>query len=149
MKGVIWRHWTCCSDQVFENMRKAMSGPEELNGWNELREDDQERVRRGWNEGSIPDNERPDPAYPKEAKNKVKKEKGGEKIDEKNEISEEEKETAPKEKEKEKPVDSQGKENSEEEEEEEESSKKGDSDIEMSQHEEEQANDNQSSSNAP
>ncbi|KAG1441511.1 hypothetical protein G6F56_011449 [Rhizopus delemar] len=68
MKGVIWRHWTCCSDQVFENMRKTISGPEELNGWNELREDDQERVRRGWNEGSIPDNERPDPAYPKEAK---------------------------------------------------------------------------------
>lgn len=59
---------TCCSDQVFENMRKTISGPEELNGWNELREDDQERVRRGWNEGSIPDNERPDPAYPKEAK---------------------------------------------------------------------------------
>ncbi|KAG1041717.1 hypothetical protein G6F43_012051 [Rhizopus delemar] len=66
--GITWRHWACCTPQVIRNMHTALSGPEELNGWDELREDDQERIRRTWEEGKIPDNEKPDPAHPKETK---------------------------------------------------------------------------------
>lgn len=36
-----------------------------MGGWDELREDDKERIQRAWEEGDIPDNEKPEPAHSK------------------------------------------------------------------------------------
>lgn len=46
-------------------MKNTLSSPEAMGGWDELREDDKERIRRAWEEGDIPDNEKPEPAHSK------------------------------------------------------------------------------------
>ncbi|ORE02771.1 zf-PARP-domain-containing protein [Rhizopus microsporus var. microsporus] len=64
-QGITWRHWTCCTSEVISNMKNALSSPEAMGGWNELREDDKERIRRAWEEGDIPNIEKPEPAHSK------------------------------------------------------------------------------------
>jgi hypothetical protein len=41
-------------------MHKALSQPEKIEGFEELLSEDQERVMRAWNEGNIPENEKPE-----------------------------------------------------------------------------------------
>ncbi|GAA5807630.1 hypothetical protein MFLAVUS_001000 [Mucor flavus] len=60
--GTKWRHWYCTTPKVLENMKSDFSEPSEINGWQDLRPEDQERVQRAWEEGEIPENERPEPA---------------------------------------------------------------------------------------
>lgn len=43
-------------------MQGAYSEPSEIQGWDTLREDDQERIQRAWDLGRIPENELPEPA---------------------------------------------------------------------------------------
>jgi hypothetical protein len=43
-------------------MQEQFSDVSEIPGFDELREEDQERVRRAFDEGKIPDNELPEPA---------------------------------------------------------------------------------------
>lgn len=42
-------------------MKTAIEKPENLEKFNELREEDKERVKRAWEAGKIPLNERPEP----------------------------------------------------------------------------------------
>ncbi|KAI8977549.1 hypothetical protein BDF20DRAFT_573965 [Mycotypha africana] len=64
--GVIYRHWTCATPTVIENMKKSAGSVENIVGFDKLREEDQERVRRAWDLGEIPENERPEPYVQKE-----------------------------------------------------------------------------------
>ncbi|KAI9344130.1 hypothetical protein BD770DRAFT_397761 [Pilaira anomala] len=57
--GTKWRHWYCTTAKVIENMKSDFPDPSSINGWQDLREEDQERVQRAWDEGDIPENERP------------------------------------------------------------------------------------------
>lgn len=43
-------------------MKSDFSSPSDIQGWEDLQPDDQERVERAWEEGQIPDNELPEPA---------------------------------------------------------------------------------------
>ncbi|KAI7891908.1 uncharacterized protein EV154DRAFT_209362 [Mucor mucedo] len=60
--GSRWRHWVCVTSKVIENMQKDYSSPDQIQGWEDLRPEDQERVQRAWDEGEIPQAERPTPA---------------------------------------------------------------------------------------
>ncbi|KAI8643601.1 hypothetical protein BD408DRAFT_309590, partial [Parasitella parasitica] len=53
--SVIWRHWLCTTPTVLGNMREAMSSPEEITGFDTLREEDQERIRTAWDKGQLPE----------------------------------------------------------------------------------------------
>jgi hypothetical protein len=50
----------CTTPKVLANMREAMSGPEELDGFDVLRDEDKERIQRAWDEGEISENEKPE-----------------------------------------------------------------------------------------
>ncbi|KAI7900063.1 uncharacterized protein BX663DRAFT_563509 [Cokeromyces recurvatus] len=86
LHGVTWRHWTCITETVVSNMKKAVSSPEEIKGFDEIREEDQERIRRTWEEGHVPDNEQPE-SYSEKSKDKEEKtdEKDEDKLSSKNE----------------------------------------------------------------
>ncbi|KAI9260831.1 hypothetical protein BY458DRAFT_439903, partial [Sporodiniella umbellata] len=66
-KGVTWIHWTCCTDKLFESMHKTLSNPKEIRGWNDLRDEDKERIQKEWDTGRIFDNENPTLAPNKDA----------------------------------------------------------------------------------
>ncbi|KAI8080588.1 hypothetical protein BDF21DRAFT_419308 [Thamnidium elegans] len=70
--GIKWRHWYCTTPKVIENMKSDFSDPSEINGWQDLRPEDQERVQRAWEEGEIPENERPESTKEHAAANKRK-----------------------------------------------------------------------------
>lgn len=43
-------------------MQSVYSDPSEIPGFDELREADQEKIRRAWEEGEVPEDEKPEPA---------------------------------------------------------------------------------------
>lgn len=49
----------CTTPKVLANMREAISGPEELDGFDVLRDEDKERIRKAWDEGEISESEKP------------------------------------------------------------------------------------------
>ncbi|KAG0186293.1 hypothetical protein DFQ28_008059 [Apophysomyces sp. BC1034] len=52
-KGVTWKHWTCVTKQVIANMHTKLSGPEEIEGWDDLRTEDKQRVEEAWESGEV------------------------------------------------------------------------------------------------
>ncbi|KAF8449007.1 poly polymerase and DNA-ligase Zn-finger region-domain-containing protein [Boletus edulis BED1] len=54
-----WRHWGCTTAKIITNMKAAFSDPEDLDGFEELKEEDQARVRRAWEEGQVADEDIP------------------------------------------------------------------------------------------
>ncbi|CEG69231.1 hypothetical protein RMATCC62417_05337 [Rhizopus microsporus] len=74
-------------------MKNTLSSPEAMGGWDELREDDKERIRRAWEEGDIPDNEKPEPAHserPRRRKPKQENQNEEHREPDENDVSEEE-----------------------------------------------------------
>lgn len=51
---------TCATPTVIENMHKALPEPQKIRGFEELLSEDKERVIRAWNQGQIPENEKPE-----------------------------------------------------------------------------------------
>ncbi|KAI9486185.1 MAG: hypothetical protein EXX96DRAFT_547967 [Benjaminiella poitrasii] len=95
LNGVTWRHWTCITETVVKNMKNAISSPKDIMGYDEIREEDQERINRTWEEGHVPKNEQPEPYLEKEEDKKEddQKEDGKEedKAEEKDKSSKKEK----------------------------------------------------------
>lgn len=52
-------HRTCVTPKVIENMKDALSGPEEIEGFEDLRDGDADKVRRAWEAGEVPEEDRP------------------------------------------------------------------------------------------
>lgn len=50
----------CTTPKVLANMREAMSSPEELEGFDLLRDEDKERIQKAWDEGEIAKDEKPE-----------------------------------------------------------------------------------------
>ncbi|KAI0341288.1 zf-PARP-domain-containing protein [Trametopsis cervina] len=57
-----WRHWGCVTAKIITNMKKSFDEPDELDGFDELQEDDQEKVRKAWTDGHVADEDIPDSA---------------------------------------------------------------------------------------
>ncbi|KAF7731510.1 hypothetical protein EC973_009274 [Apophysomyces ossiformis] len=57
--GVSWKHWTCVTKQVITNMHDKLSGPEDIQGWEDLREEDKENVKEAWETGEVSRPEKP------------------------------------------------------------------------------------------
>ena len=57
-----WRHWGCTTPVIINNLKKSFSNADELDGFDELQPADQDRIRRAWDDGRIPDEDVPETA---------------------------------------------------------------------------------------
>ncbi|TNY19268.1 poly polymerase and DNA-ligase Zn-finger region-domain-containing protein, partial [Rhodotorula diobovata] len=86
-----WRHWGCVTAKQFHNMKESFEEAEELDGFEDLKPEDQERVKKAFDVGHVADEDIPDSARKPEAdddgaedddekpKKKASKAKGGSK----------------------------------------------------------------------
>ncbi|CAO3670842.1 unnamed protein product [Umbelopsis ramanniana] len=75
--GVAWRHWKCTTPKVLENLKSLDDVEEDLIGFSELHEEDQERVKAALEEGHVSESEEPegDEEEKKEEEKKAEKPK--------------------------------------------------------------------------
>ena len=45
------RHWGCVTKKVFEHLQEEAANPDDVDGFDELRPDDQERIRKAYEDG--------------------------------------------------------------------------------------------------
>ncbi|KAH9943531.1 zf-PARP-domain-containing protein [Amylocystis lapponica] len=57
-----WRHWGCVTETLIKNMKKSFEDPDDLDGFDELSGDDQEKIRKAWEEGHVADEDIPESA---------------------------------------------------------------------------------------
>jgi len=54
-----WRHWGCTTSVVIAKFKDAFDNPDELDGFEELKAVDKERVRKAWEDGKVADEDIP------------------------------------------------------------------------------------------
>jgi len=54
-----WRHWGCTTPRIITNMKEKFSNPDDLDGFEDLNDEDKERVRRAWDQGHVDDDDIP------------------------------------------------------------------------------------------
>ncbi len=57
-----WRHWGCVTAKLITNMKEIFGEADELDGFDDLKEADQEKLRKAWEEGHVDDADIPDSA---------------------------------------------------------------------------------------
>jgi len=57
-----WRHWGCTTPKIIANMKKMFEEPSELDGYEELRPEDQAKVDKAWEDGHVADEDIPESA---------------------------------------------------------------------------------------
>ena len=71
-----WRHWGCVTKKILENIKKSIEEASEVDGYEDLRPEDQAKVIKAWQEGHVADEDIPDSARKDEdAEEKPKKAK--------------------------------------------------------------------------
>lgn len=55
----MWRHWGCVTSQILANFKKSFDRADELDGFEELKAVDKERVRKAWEDGKVADEDIP------------------------------------------------------------------------------------------
>ncbi|KAJ3535013.1 hypothetical protein NM688_g7039 [Phlebia brevispora] len=61
-----WRHWGCVTAKVISNMKKSFEDADELDGFDELRDEDKEKIRTAWEVGHVADEDIPESARKKD-----------------------------------------------------------------------------------
>ncbi|KAF8521768.1 hypothetical protein BU17DRAFT_33599, partial [Hysterangium stoloniferum] len=54
-----WRHWGCTTPVIIAKFKDAFASADELDGFEELKEADQERVRKAWEDGRVAEEDIP------------------------------------------------------------------------------------------
>ncbi|KAI5116155.1 hypothetical protein M0805_008426 [Coniferiporia weirii] len=70
MKGntsFVWRHWGCVTPRIIANMKTKFESASDLDGFDELPEEDQSRIEKAWEDGRVADEDIPDSARKPEA----------------------------------------------------------------------------------
>lgn len=57
-----WRHWGCTTTKIFSNMKSQFESAHELDGFDELKDEDKERIRKAWADGRVADEDIPETA---------------------------------------------------------------------------------------
>jgi len=57
-----YRHWGCVTSKVLENLKSSFDEADEIDGFEDLTEEDQEKVRKAFAEGHVDDADIPDTA---------------------------------------------------------------------------------------
>ncbi|KIL62865.1 hypothetical protein M378DRAFT_165140 [Amanita muscaria Koide BX008] len=61
-----WRHWGCVTPKILQKMKEMFSDPSDLNGYDDLKAEDQERIQKALEEGHVADEDIPNSARKKE-----------------------------------------------------------------------------------
>jgi hypothetical protein len=87
-----WRHWGCVSKKILENAKKVHDDASDLDGFEDLKPEDQAKIVKAWQVGEVADEDIPDSARkpaaedgaekPKKATKKATKKKADEDEDE-------------------------------------------------------------------
>jgi hypothetical protein len=62
-----WRHWGCVTSKIISNMKVQFEDPADLDGFEDLNDDDQERIRKAYEDGHVADEDVPESARKPEA----------------------------------------------------------------------------------
>ncbi|TFK41503.1 poly polymerase and DNA-ligase Zn-finger region-domain-containing protein [Crucibulum laeve] len=54
-----YRHWGCTTPKIFENMKKSFEDPSELDGYDDLKPEDQAKVKESWQQGHVAEGDIP------------------------------------------------------------------------------------------
>jgi hypothetical protein len=57
-----WRHWGCVTPKILDNVKKSIGEAAEIDGYEELNDEDKARVVTAWEEGHVADADIPDTA---------------------------------------------------------------------------------------
>ncbi|GJE86488.1 zf-PARP domain-containing protein [Phanerochaete sordida] len=57
-KSFSFQHWGCASDDTIAKLKASYGKPEEIEGFSEIKEAEQEKVKRAWEEGAIPEDDK-------------------------------------------------------------------------------------------
>jgi hypothetical protein len=59
LKHSAWRHWGCVTPKIIENVKKSFEDPQELDGFDELNDEDKEKLKVAWDAGHVADEDIP------------------------------------------------------------------------------------------
>ncbi|KAI0747052.1 poly polymerase and DNA-ligase Zn-finger region-domain-containing protein [Daedaleopsis nitida] len=57
-----WRHWGCVTPKIITNMKNSFNEADELDGFDDLSEEDQERIKKAWEDGHVAPEDVPETA---------------------------------------------------------------------------------------
>ncbi|KIJ65666.1 hypothetical protein HYDPIDRAFT_88670 [Hydnomerulius pinastri MD-312] len=57
-----WRHWGCTTPKILSNMKAQFSSADDLDGFEDLNDEDKDRVRHAFDEGKVADEDIPETA---------------------------------------------------------------------------------------
>ncbi|KAF9218969.1 zf-PARP-domain-containing protein, partial [Gyrodon lividus] len=58
----VWRHWGCTTPKILSNMKGQFPSADELDGFEDLKDEDKDRVQRAFDEGKVADDDIPESA---------------------------------------------------------------------------------------
>ncbi|KAI0070546.1 zf-PARP-domain-containing protein, partial [Panus rudis PR-1116 ss-1] len=61
-----FRHWGCTTPKVISNIKEIIDAPEDLDGFEELKPEDQEKIRHAWQDGKVAEEDIPESAKKEE-----------------------------------------------------------------------------------
>jgi hypothetical protein len=50
-----WRHWGCTTPKLLTNIKRYVDSAEDLDGFEEVSEENQEKLKKGWEAGKVAD----------------------------------------------------------------------------------------------
>jgi len=62
-----WRHWGCTTTIIINNMKKSFPKADKLDGFDELQPEDQDKIRKAWDDGHVADEDVPETARKSDA----------------------------------------------------------------------------------
>ncbi|KAH8827308.1 hypothetical protein DL96DRAFT_1606239 [Flagelloscypha sp. PMI_526] len=68
-----WRHWGCVTEKILSNMKDGIGEAKEFDGYEELKEVDQQKIEKAFEVGHVADEDIPDSARKPEGEEKPKK----------------------------------------------------------------------------
>jgi len=51
----VWRHWGCVTPKIISNIKNSVGDVEDLDGFDDLKDDDKDRLRHAFEEGKVAD----------------------------------------------------------------------------------------------
>ncbi|KAI0027552.1 hypothetical protein K488DRAFT_61207, partial [Vararia minispora EC-137] len=60
--SMAYRHWGCVTPKILQNMKASLGEVENLDGFENMKPEDQERIRKAWEEGHVAEDDIPETA---------------------------------------------------------------------------------------
>lgn len=91
-----WRHWGCVTPKIIENVKKSFESAEDLDGFEDLNDEDQQKLKTAWEVGHVAEEDIPPTAKKDDDEEEKPKKRATKKKKEAEDEGEEEEEEKPK-----------------------------------------------------